>query len=121
MTHSTEILEVTDWLVVPATTPLSEQREGDSPAVGGDGAPPCAVGAPCPDNMAECQPAAAQPNVPQFHMMDNSTTLRGGTFAVESLNDVNAIFEHDGIYHVMNQVRNITHFCLFQPPTGWRN
>ena len=108
--------------VVPAATPLSEEeREGDSPAVGGDGAPPCAVGAPCPDNMAECQPAAAQPNVPQFHMMDNSTTLRGGTFAVESLNDVNAIFEHDGIYHVMNQVRNITHFCLFQPPTGWRN
>ena len=66
--------------------------------------PPCALKGGCPDNIpALCQPAASKPNWPTFHLMDNVTRLKDGRLSVEGLNDMNAIFFHRGLYHVMNQ------------------
>lgn len=65
---------------------------------------PCGAKGGCPDDIpALCQPASLKPDWPLFHLMDNVTKLRGGSLAVEGLNDVNAIFLHRGLYHVMNQ------------------
>ncbi len=66
--------------------------------------PPCAGKGGCPDTVsALCQPPAAKPDWPIYHLMDNVTRLRDGKLSVEGLNDINAIFEHRGLYHIMNQ------------------
>jgi hypothetical protein len=74
-------------------------------AVGGGGRPtPCQMKGGCPDDVhALCQPAEAKPQWPTFHLMDNVTRLRGGGLYVEGLNDINAVFSHRGLYHIMNQ------------------
>ena len=66
--------------------------------------PPCAARGGCPDTVSSlCQPAAAKPDWPTYHLMDNVTRLRDGKLSVEGLNDINAIFQHRGLYHIMNQ------------------
>jgi len=58
----------------------------------------------CPDDVsALCQPASSKPNWPIFHLFDNVTRLKDGKLYSEGLNDINAIFKHRGLYHVMNQ------------------
>ena len=82
------------------------------PALGGDPRPPCSRGA-CPDDVpALCQPAEAKPNWPRFHLFDNVTLTKDG-LAVEGLNDINAIFQYRGLYHVMNQAGGGD--CRLQP------
>ena len=78
--------------------------DGDSsPPVGGR-PPPCALKGGCPDDVhALCQPAEAKPQWPTFHLMDNVTRLKDGRLSVEGLNDINAVFSHRGLYHIMNQ------------------
>ena len=56
-----------------------------------------------PDSGDECQSAAAQPNWPTFHIVNNVTKHADGHLSMENLNDANAVFEYKGIYHVMNQ------------------
>jgi hypothetical protein len=66
--------------------------------------PPCQGRGGCPDDIsALCQPANSKPNWPTFHLMDNVTRLRDNKLSVEGLNDINAIFQHRGLFHIMNQ------------------
>lgn len=61
----------------------------------------------------ECTPAEVAPQWPVFHVMNRVTqceAVRGSQcseppvgLVVEHLNDANAVFEYNGIYHVMNQ------------------
>jgi hypothetical protein len=52
----------------------------------------------------ECTDAATQPNWPTFHVINAvSRDPETGELAAEHLNDANAVFEHAGIYHLMNQ------------------
>eukprot|EP01052_Picozoa_sp_SAG31_P049328 SAG31_NODE_10747_length_1103_cov_0.955179_1_plen_229_part_01 len=65
---------------------------------------PCQLKGGCPDDVhALCQPAEVKPQWPTFHLMDNVTRLRDGSLYVEGLNDINAVFSHRGLYHIMNQ------------------
>ena len=65
---------------------------------------PCEMKGGCPDDVhALCQPAEAKPQWPTFHLMDNVTRLKGDTLYVEGLNDIDAVFSHRGLYHIMNQ------------------
>lgn len=52
----------------------------------------------------ECTPASEEPNWPTYHVMNNVTKDPvTGKLSMEKLNDVNAIFEFKGIYHVICQ------------------
>jgi hypothetical protein len=52
----------------------------------------------------ECTDATTNPNWPTFHVINAvSRDPKTGAYVAEHLNDANAVFEHAGIYHVMNQ------------------
>lgn len=73
-----------------------------------------------------CQPRAAHPFLPIYHIIGNVTTLDGSVTSLEDINDVSAVIEHGGIYHVFHQCcqnhwdhvvsRDLIHWTRLPPP-----
>ena len=74
-----------------------------------------------------CQPRAAHPFLPIYHIIGNVSSASDGRLtAVEDINDVSSVIEHGGIYHVFHQCcqnhwdhvisRDLIHWTRLPPP-----
>ena len=53
---------------------------------------------------SECQPASgAFVHQPQFHIIGSMQPQADGSWKAGTLNDANAVFERQGVFHVMHQ------------------
>ena len=74
-----------------------------------------------------CQPRAAHPFLPIYHLIGNVTSDAGGkVVSVEDINDVSSVFLWAGVYHVFHQCcqnhwdhavsRDLVHWTRLPPP-----